>query len=145
VVERAAGIAQRADVTVPAVAAWIAGRPANGFPEPIDGDWYAVGEVDQWLPDDVRGRTEPLTRVDRSGDPDELVTKSEVARIVGYDNARSLDNSPLYATLLERNRPEHNEPLPNGRMRRRWPRRIVWDIADARTNQRGRPPGRTRR
>jgi hypothetical protein len=138
-----AGIAERAGVTVPAVAAWIAGRARNGFPEPIEADWYAVDAIDTWIAEHARARVDRLTRVDRSGGPDELVTKTEVARIVGYDDARSLDNSPLYATLLERNRPEHNEPLPSGRQRRRWPRRVVWDVADTRTNRRGRPRGAT--
>jgi len=60
------------------------------------------------------------------------------ARILGYGSYRNLPDT-LY------DRPDRTEELPDGRIRRKWFRRTVWAVADARTGRQstGRTPGTT--
>jgi hypothetical protein len=60
------------------------------------------------------------------------------ARILGYGSYRNLPDT-LY------DRPDRTEGLPDGRIRRKWFRRTVWAVADARTGRQstGRTPGTT--
>jgi len=139
-----AGIVQRTGVSGRTVDEWIAGSPDNGFPSRIPGTRYFPAKaVDTWWAKHQAHRRSGLTTVDRSGDPNELVIKAEVARILGYQDSRSLDNSSVLARLLERNNARDNETMSSGRTRLRWPRRVVWEVADERTGQVGRRPAAT--
>lgn len=137
-----AGIVQRAGVAGITVAKWIAGSPANGFPQRLPGRRdFDLAAVEQWLADREAKRLAGLTPIDRSGDAEELVTKTQAARILGYKDGTSLDNNPLWPLLLERNDPAHNQPLPAGGERLYWPRRVVWEVGEQRDNRRGSPAG----
>ncbi|MFC8850577.1 MULTISPECIES: hypothetical protein [unclassified Micromonospora] len=136
-----AGLAALTGVTLATVDRWIAESSSNGFPSVQERRWYYIDEVQRWHTERQAEQRSRLSVVDRSGDPDELVTKEQAARIVGYAKGDHLDNSPLWAALRERNDPGHNVALPSGRSRLRWPRRVVWEVADARTGRRGRPAG----
>jgi hypothetical protein len=142
------GIVTHAGVDIHTVDVWIRDRqsdgpdrPGNGFPAAVEDRWYYLDDIDAWCASRQTDRQDALTRVDRSGDPDELVTRTEAARILGYSHSWHLGNSPVYAALIERNNSEHNVPLPGGGTRLRWPRHVVWDVGASRTNRRGRPVG----
>jgi hypothetical protein len=81
-------------------------------------------------------RATAFTSVDRAGDPDEMLTAPQAARVLGYANHRSL--SP---TMLDR--PDDVTEPPSCRLRHRWYRRTVWTFADTRPDRHstGRPPG----
>ena len=67
---------------------WYRNRSRTGHPEKAG----RIGRTDYWYDDDwtawhqahQRAKTESLTRVDREGDPDDLVDAAEVARMMGY-------------------------------------------------------------
>ncbi|MEV0734181.1 hypothetical protein [Polymorphospora sp. NPDC050346] len=140
-------IADRFGIHVSTVDAAIAAAPDNGFPPPVDGRWRYADDIDTWYAAQQQHQLDALTRIDYTGDPDDLVTRPEAARIAGYRDHRNLLNSPLAETLLALNNPDHNMTMPHGRTgrtRHRWPRHVVWQAAEARTNRRGRPAGTTR-
>jgi hypothetical protein len=67
---------------------WYRDRAVTGHPEPagtIGGTtyWYE-DEWTAWYESRQLGKRERLTRVDRGGDPDDLVDADEAARIMGY-------------------------------------------------------------
>lgn len=138
-----AGAADAASVSVPQVDKLYRERARTRFPERIPGTtcWYE-DDILAWKPVHQESRTAALTTVDRSGDPDELVIAAEIARILGYRDRTSLSNSSVWPRLLELNKPEDNQILPSGRPRRRWPRRVVWQVGDARTGKSGPQSGR---
>ena len=69
---------------------WYRDRARTGHPEKAG----RIGRTDYWYEDEwtawheayLRGKVESLTRVDRSGDPDDLVDAAEAARMLGYAN-----------------------------------------------------------
>jgi hypothetical protein len=135
-----AGIAGRLGVPLRTVDNWIANSPANGFPSRLPGSTrFNAKAIDRWWQQHQQAATSGLTAVDRSGDPDELVTKAEASRIMGYTDVRHLDNSSVLPKLLAR--VDDETGLPSGGVRRWWKRSTVWAVADERTGRRGRPPG----
>lgn len=136
------GVADHLGTHISRVDAFIAGAPDNLFPQPVDGRWYYLEDIDAWNQAHTQYQRSQLTSVDYTGDPGDLVTKADAARIVGYADTRSLDNSTIWRALLELNKDEHNAPMrSSGRTRLRWPRRIVWQAAETRTGRKGRTPG----
>jgi hypothetical protein len=67
---------------------WYRDRARTGHPEKAG----RIGRTDYWYEDEwtawhearQRGKVESLTRVDRTGDPDDLVDAAEAARMVRY-------------------------------------------------------------
>lgn len=141
VVDRS-GAADMAEVKLPTIDYLYRNRARNGFPERIPGttEWYA-DEVRSWAANHDSAKKARLTTVDRTGDPHELVDAPTAARILGYQDRRSLSNSSVWPLLLAR--VDDQEELPSGRVRRRWTRRTVEAIADQRTGGSGggRPTG----
>ncbi|GAA3339449.1 hypothetical protein GCM10020358_49140 [Amorphoplanes nipponensis] len=138
------GIADRLGTHISRVDAFIAGAPDNGFPQPTEDRWYNADDIDAFAAAHEQQQRDTLTKIDYTGDPDDLVTKADIARIVGYRSPTNLNKSSLLDRLLELNKPEHNTTTPSGRTRMRWPRRTAWKAAEQRTGRTGRPPGTTR-
>lgn len=139
-----AGAADRLGTHLSRVDAFIAAAPDNGFPEAVEDRWYYTDAIDAFADAKQQRQHDNLTKIDYTGDPDDLVTKAEAARIAGYSSPTNLNNSSLLDTLLALNKPEHNSTMPNGRPRLRWPRRTVWYACEQRTGRPGRPAGATR-
>lgn len=120
---------------------WYHHRARFGFPNGFLREgirWFRLKDITAFHSAHQAAKLAVLTTVDRSGDPDELVGSGEAAKIFGYGSYRNLPDEL-------RDRPDDVEILASGRLRRRWYRRTVWDIADARTGRRstGRTPGTT--
>ncbi|WP_433615334.1 hypothetical protein ACQP2P_11270 [Dactylosporangium sp. CA-139114] len=121
---------------------WHRHRNVTGFP---DGFTDEAGREWFWL-DDIRtfqvahreAKLAVLTEIDRSGDPWELVGSGTAAKILRYRSYRNLPDELLDCA-------DDTETLSDGRLRRRWYRRTVWGIADARIGRQstGRTPGTT--
>jgi hypothetical protein len=139
VVDRA-GVAELTGAALITVDSWYARRAQTGFPERADDRWWYTDEVTDWWHAHQASKRDKLTPVDRSGDPDELITVPEAARVLGYLDRRSLSNSSVWTPLLAH--VDDEGLLPSGRVRRRWRRDTVWRIADARRGAAGRPRGR---
>ena len=77
----------------------------------------------------LRGKIESLTRVDRSGDPDDLVDAAEAARMLGYAN-----RYVIHANRRLRHFPEPDAygKAARGRRAPLWKRSTVWVAADSR-------------
>jgi len=130
------GIAQHLGVAVGTVHRWMRNSSRNGFPAPTARGWYYTDHIDQWY----RGhRTGRLTNISRTGNPDDLVRKTEVAYMAGYRDVTCLDHSRIWDSVRQRNDPADNVLLPSGRIRLRFRRRVVWEVLDAHTDHRLRP------
>ena len=122
---------------------WYRNRARTGHPEKAG----RIGRTDYWYDDEwsawhqahLRARTESLTRVDRGGDPEELVDAGEAARMLGYANR--------YVIHANRRLGYFPEPDAYGQARRGpaaplWKRATVWAAADRRPGRGGgHPPG----
>ncbi|GIJ49769.1 hypothetical protein Val02_66550 [Virgisporangium aliadipatigenens] len=125
------GVAARLRVAYSTVNHWHRQRARFNFPEGVscDGrDWFWVEEIDTFHTTHLAAKRAQLTTIDRSGDPDELVGSGTAAKILRYGSYRNLPD-----TLLDQ--ADRTEKLPDGRIRRRWFRRTVWAVADARTGR----------
>jgi hypothetical protein len=112
---------------------WYRDRARTGHPEKAG----RIGRTDYWYEDEwtawhdahIRGKTESLTRVDRTGDPDDLVDAAEAARMLRYANRdvihanRRLGYFPAPDAYGQRGR---GRPVPL------WKRSTVWAVADSR-------------
>ncbi|MGH3716267.1 MAG: helix-turn-helix domain-containing protein [Micromonosporaceae bacterium] len=136
-----AGACDHSGAAASTVAYWYRHRTQTGFPDVADTDpdgrqwWWADG-IAPFTATHHAARAAAYTPVDRSGDPDELLTAPQAARVLGYRDHRSLP-----ANL--RANPDDVTELPSGRLRRRWHRRTLWAYADNRAQHRspGPPPG----
>ncbi len=110
----------------------------NAFTDEAGGEWFWLDQIDAFHTAHQKAKLAVLTTIDRSGDPNELVGSGEAAGILRYGSYRNLPDEL-------RDRPDDVEILSDGRLRRRWYRRTVWAIADARTGRQstGRTPGTT--
>ena len=121
---------------------WHRHRERTGFPDAFTdeagGEWFWLDQIDAFHTAHQKAKLAVLTTVDRSGDPNELVGSGEAAKILRYGSYRNLPDEL-------RDQPDDVEILSDGRLRRRWYRRTVWAIADARTGRQstGRTPGTT--
>ena len=112
---------------------WYRNRARTGHPEKAG----RIGRTDYWFDDEwtawhqahQRGKVESLTRVDREGDPDDLVNAAEAARMLRYSNRyvihanRRLGYFPV---------PDAYGPAARGRPAPLWKRSTVWAAADSR-------------
>jgi hypothetical protein len=137
------GIAEHLGVSTATVERWHHHRASTGFPAPADTDptgrhWWWQQDIDTFHAAYRAVRAATFTPVRRDGDPDELLTAPQVARVLGYADHRSL-------TPTLREHPDHTERLPAGGVRRFWYRRTVWAYASSRAERHstGRPAGTT--
>ncbi|MFD8757396.1 hypothetical protein ACFV0O_41450 [Kitasatospora sp. NPDC059577] len=110
-------------------------RGENGHPEPVKtvekSMYWDSAEWDAWYAEYRRKAQRAELHVDRSGDPEDLVTLAQAARILGVE--------PTSITHYPKNPPRNwpqpvqEEELPSGRMRRRYRRADIWRYADTRT------------
>jgi hypothetical protein len=137
-----AGVATHTGAARRTVNLWHRNRSTTGFPDGFTDDsgreWFWLDQITAFHTAHQKAKLAVLTEVDRSGDPDELVGSGEAAKILRYGSYRNLPDQL-------RDRPDDIEILSDGRLRRRWYRRTVWAIADARTGRQstGRTPGTT--
>lgn len=134
------GIAAYLSVSAATVRHWHAHRDTTGFPAPAHTDpggrlWWWRTDIDTFHTTHRAARHATVTPVDHTGDPHELLTAPQAARVLGYANHRSI-------TAQLRHRADHTTTLPSGRIRRYWYRATVWDYADSRPDHisPGRPP-----
>ncbi|MER7770593.1 hypothetical protein [Kitasatospora sp. NPDC096140] len=110
-------------------------REENGHPEPVKTirktTYWDAEEWDAWYADYRRRAQRRELDVDRSGNPDDLVTLSQAARILGVEPT----SITHYPKKPPRNwpQPAQAEQLPSGFMRRRYRRADIWHYADNRT------------
>jgi hypothetical protein len=130
-------------VSVTSAYLWYRNRAATGHPEPAG----VIGRTTYWFEDEWLAwyqswrdhKLRRLTRVDRSGDPDDLVDAAEAARIMGY-SGRDVIHANLRLGYFPR--PDDHGTTTRGRSSPRWRRSTVWTAADSRTGSGGgRPPG----
>ncbi|BCJ63006.1 hypothetical protein [Polymorphospora rubra] len=136
-----AGVAAHTGAAYSTVNHWHRHRARFGFPEGFhhDGrDWFWLDDIETFHTEHQAAKRAELTKVDRRGNPDDLIGSGTAAKILGYRSYRNLPD-----TLL--NHPDRTTKLPDGRTRRLWFRRTVWAVADARTGRQstGRTPGTT--
>lgn len=136
-----AGIQDLTGASFSTIAGWYRHRTRTGFPSWVatDGDgrqWFRLDEVAAFWSRYQADRAAAFTTVDRGGDPDDLLTAPQAARVLGYKDHRSLTPALV-------DRPDRAEQLPSGRQRRYYYRRTVWAHADSRPlrHSTGRPPG----
>ncbi|MDN5751277.1 MAG: hypothetical protein L0I24_11175 [Pseudonocardia sp.] len=115
------------------LAQWYGERAHNGHPEGIklgrqlyvdEQQWHA------WHREHTAALKAGLSEIDRGGDPDELLTISQAARLLGYADTSTLTSYRGRGQFVE---PDHTEELPSARPRRYWKRRTLWAFADQRT------------
>lgn len=112
---------------------WYLHRDRNGHPPATILDRRRYVDLEHWrhwYDRHLAERRAGLTAIDRSGDPDELITAAEAARIlhIGYSTLTSYIS---HGQFIE---PDTDQTLPSGRgHRRRWRRRRVWAFAEARS------------
>ncbi|MFI2267763.1 hypothetical protein [Micromonospora aurantiaca (nom. illeg.)] len=134
------GVATHTGAARSTVNHWHLYRHATGFPDGFTDEasreWFWLDEVRAFHTAHRAAKLAALTEVDRSGDPWELVGSGTAAKILRYRSYRNLPDELLDC-------PDDTEELPSGRIRRRWYRRTVWAVADARTGRQstGRTPG----
>jgi hypothetical protein len=119
---------------------WHRYRRTTGFPaaftDEAGREWFWLDEIRAFHAAHRAAKLAELTDIDRSGDPWELVGSGFAAKIMRYSSYRNLPDELLDCA-------DDIEELSGGRVRRRWYRRTVWAVADARTGRQstGRTPG----
>lgn len=128
---------------------------ARGVPPTTAGGWYRdrartghpekagrIGRMDYWYEDEwtawhedyKRRKIESLTRVDRGGDPDDLVDATEAARMLGYANRHVIHANRRLGYFPE---PDAYGLGARGRPAPLWRRSTVWAAADSRPGKGG--------
>ena len=117
---------------------WYRNRARTGHPEKAG----RIGRTDYWYEDEWTGwyqahlqaRTGSLTRVDRKGDPDDLVDAAEAARVMGYANRHVIHANRRLGYFPE---PDAYGPAARGRPAPLWKRATVWAAAERRPGRGG--------
>lgn len=117
---------------------WYRDRARTGHPEKAG----RIGRTDYWYEDEwtawheahLRGKVESLTRVDRSGDPDDLVDAAGAARMLGYSSRDVVHASRRLGYFPE---PDAYGMTGKGRRAPLWKRSTVWAVADDRKGKGG--------
>ena len=112
---------------------WYRDRARTGHPEKAG----RIGRTDYWYKDEWiawheayrRAKIDSLTRVDRSGDPDDLVDAAEAARMLRYANRYVIHANRRLGYFPE---PDAHGPARRGRPAPLWRRSTVWAAADSR-------------
>jgi hypothetical protein len=136
-------VISRADMAargVPAgtVTGWYRDRARTGHPEKAG----RIGRTDYWYEDEwtawheahLRGKVGALTRVDRDGDPDDLVDAAEAARMMGYSTRDVIHGNRRLGYFPE---PDAHSKARRGRRVPLWKRSTVWAAADSRQGMGG--------
>lgn len=127
------GVATHTGAAPATVDYWYLHRSRTGFPDKAETDttgrrWWWLDDITTFYTVHLAARAAAYTTIDRNGDPDQLLTAPQAARVLGYKDHRSL-------TPALREHPDHTEPLPSGALRRYWHRRTLWAYADGRAHQ----------
>jgi hypothetical protein len=117
---------------------WYRDRARTGHPEKAG----RIGRTDYWYEDEwtawheahLRSKVESLTRVDRSGDPDDLVDAAEAARMLHYSSRDVIHASRRLGYFPE---PDAYGSTNRGRRPPLWKRSTVWAVADGRRGKGG--------
>ena len=117
---------------------WYRNRARTGHPEKAG----QIGRTDYWYEDEwtawheahLRGKVESLTRVDRSGDPDDLVDAAEAARMLRYSSRDVIHASRRLGHFPK---PDAYGMTSKGRRAPLWKRSTVWAVADGRKGKGG--------
>jgi hypothetical protein len=112
---------------------WYRDRARTGHPEKAG----RIGRTDYWYEDEwtawheahLRAKVESLTRVDRSGDPDDLVDAAEAARMLRYARRNVIHANRRLGYFPE---PDAYGTTSKGRRAPLWKRSTVWAVADSR-------------
>lgn len=117
---------------------WYRNRSKTGHPQKAG----RIGRTDYWYEDEwvawhqahLQARIGSLTRVDRQGDPGDLVDAAEAARVMGYANRQVITANRRLGYFPE---PDAYGPAPRGRPAPLWKRSTVWAFADSRPGHGG--------
>jgi hypothetical protein len=117
---------------------WYRNRATTGYPEKAG----RIGRTDYWFEDEwaawheahKRRKVGSLTRVDRNGDPEELVDAAEAARILGYANRHVIHSNRRLGYFPE---PDAHGKKGRGPLSPLWKRSTVWAAADRRRGMGG--------
>ena len=117
---------------------WYRDRARTGHPEKAG----RIGRTDYWYEDEWaawyeahrRGKVESLTRVDRTGDPDDLVDAAEAARMLRYSGRDVIHANRRLGYFPE---PDAYGKAARGRPVPLWKRSTVWAAADRREGMGG--------
>ena len=120
------------------VSGWYRDRLRTGHPEKAG----RIGRTDYWFDDEWTawlrayraGKVEALTRVDRNGDPDDLVDAAEAARMLRYSSRYVIHANRRLGYFPD---PDAHAPARRGRPVPLWKRSTVWAAADRRTGPDG--------
>jgi hypothetical protein len=112
---------------------WYRDRARTGHPEKAG----RIGRTDYWHEDEwaawhrayQQGKIESLTRVDRDGDPNDLVNAAEAARMLRYSGRDVIHANRRLGYFPE---PDAHGPSAQGRPAPLWKRSSVWAAADRR-------------
>jgi hypothetical protein len=117
---------------------WYRDRARTGHPEKAG----RIGRTDYWFDDEwtawhqahLAGKTASLTRVDRGGDPDDLVDAAEAARMMGYSGRDVIHGNRRLGYFPD---PDAYGTTAKGRPAPLWKRSTVWAAADSRPGMGG--------
>jgi hypothetical protein len=117
---------------------WYRNRARTGHPEKAG----RIGRIDYWYDNEwtawhqahLEGKTASLTRVDRGGDPDDLVDAAEAARMMGYSGRDVIHGNRRLGYFPE---PDGYGTTARGRRAPLWKRSTVWAAADSRPGMGG--------
>ena len=128
---------------------------ARGAPPTTVNGWYRnrartehpekagrIGRTDYWYEDEwtawhqahLRNKVDSLTRVDRDGDPDDLVDAAEAARMLRYTSRDVIHANRRLGYFPE---PDAYGTTSKGRRAPLWKRSTVWAAADGRQGMGG--------
>jgi hypothetical protein len=120
------------------VSGWYRNRQLTGHPEKAGRisrtDYWFEDEWSAWLRAYRQGKVEALTRVDRRGDPDDLVDAAEAARMLRYSSRYVIHANRRLGYFPA---PDAHAPARRGRPIPLWRRSTVWAAADRRTGPDG--------
>lgn len=112
---------------------WYAGRQVNGHPPGIRRDGRRYVDLERWQAwhrEHKKQLKGGLTPVDRTGDPDELLSSAQVAHVLGLAGSATVNSYVGRGQFIE---PDQVEETPAGRKRRFWRRRRIWEYAENRS------------
>ena len=117
---------------------WYRDRARTGHPEKAG----RIGRTDYWYEDEwtawhqahLRNKVESLTRVDRTGRPDDLVDATEAARMLRYSSRYVIHANRRLGYFPE---PDAYGKATRGRSAPLWKRSTVWAAADRREGMGG--------
>lgn len=140
-----AEVARRTGTSIRTVEAWLRHRADTGHPDPVTrigrSPYFDAAAVDQWYAA-YRASATGLATAEQGGDPDELLTIDQAARMLGHSSSGTL-KSWLYRQPGYFPDPDHTELDTRGRTRRWWRRDTLQTWAAGRDRRGGgRPAGR---